>query len=182
MCTLAAAFTAASTAASFVGQQQQTDAYNAAARQNAMNASVAASYKYNDAQHRYVYDQMAANKEAYDASMKGRAATASGIASSGDSGFTGVSLDNLVAASQQQTAENISRIDLKRDEAYDQYNATTKGAQLEAKARSDSMPMKAGPNPLGLAIGMAGAVAGTDRGSQTINNWGNSVWKNVFGG
>lgn len=179
MCDLTAAAMAASSAVSFVGQQQQADSYNAAARQNAMNASVAASYKYNDAQHRYVYDQTAANKEAYDASMKGRAATAAGIASSGDSGFSGVSLDNLVAASQQQTAENISRIELKRDEARDQYNATTKGAELEAKARSDSMPMKSGPNPLGLAIGMATAGLGTEAGRTQFNNFGKSVWNSI---
>lgn len=181
MCELTAALMAAGTAASFVGQQQQADSYNAAARQNAQNAAVAASYKYNDANRRYTYDQAAHVKEAYDATMKGRAATAAGIASSGDAGFSGVSLDNLVAASTQQTAENVNRINMKMDETRDQFNSTVKGTELEAKSRADSMPMRAGPSPLGLAIGMAAAGAGTESGRTAINNWGSSVWKNIIG-
>lgn len=179
MCSIAAAglaMSAASSAASFVGQQQQTDSYNAAARTNANNASIAASYKYNDASRRYTYDEMALQKEAYDAAMRGRASTAAGVASSGDSGFTGISLNNLIGASQQTTAENISRIRMKQDEARDQFNSTVKGAELEAKARTDSMPMKSGPSPLGLAIGMAGSVMGSEFGQKQVK----SVWDQII--
>lgn len=161
MCTVPAAIMAASSVVSFVGQSQQTKAYNDAAAANANNASVAASQKYNDEQRKFVYDSKVNQKEGYEAAMKGRSAYASVVAQSGASGFDAgsISIGSILAAERQKTAENLSRVDLKQDDLTNSFTSRTRSIEAEAQGRINSMPYKAGPNPIGLALNIASAAA-----------------------
>ncbi|CAB4124788.1 hypothetical protein UFOVP63_30 [uncultured Caudovirales phage] len=172
MCTIAAAIGAAGTVAQFAGQQQQADAQNAASEANAASARAAAANKYDASQRRDYFDQISAQKEGYDAAMKGRASIGTANASSGDSGVAGTTLGEIIASGQAQSAENQSRVDMKRADITQSYLDNVKGYQAEAQARINSMPKQDGPNPLGLAIGLASAGA---QGAQ--NGWG---WKMGF--
>ena len=168
MCTIAAAFGALSSVSSFAQQSQQTKDYNAAAAQNAVNASLGAQHKYEDEQRRTIYDEKANQKEGYKAALAGRASVATGVASAGGAGIdaSSITLSNLIAEEDQKTAENLSRVRLKGDDIADSYKSSVRGYQSEAEGRIASMPFKAGPSPLGLAIGIGSQLAtgGTDRG------------------
>ena len=152
-----------SSAAGFMAQQQSASAYNQAAYNNAYAANQAAQYKYQDAQRKYIYDATAVNKEGYDAALRGRAAKATGLAQSADSGFSGVSLDNLLAAEDQKAAENQYRVTAKRDDLGQTYSDSTKAFELEATGRGRSMAMKSMPSPLGLALNIGGDLMDNDK-------------------
>lgn len=173
MCTIAAAFGALSSVASFAGESQAAAEYNNAARQNAVNASLAAQNKYEDAQRKYIYDSKATQKEGYQATLKGRSSVAVGRASAGSAGIdaSSISLANLIAAEEQTAAENISRTRLKQEDLTDSFKSEVRSYEAEAKNRIASMPFKSGPNPLGLAIGIAGSVV---KGGQEKGWWGGS--------
>jgi len=162
MCTLMAAVAAASSAVQFAGQVQATNAYNAQAAAAHRDARIAAVNKYGDIQRRYNYDAKANNQEGYKAAMKGRAETATGIASAGSAGIAGgsLTLDNLIAASQQTAAENEARVQTKRDDMRESFLGQGQSIRAEAQGRINSMPFKQGPNPLGLMINLAGSAVG----------------------
>lgn len=176
MCTLMAALGAASSAVSFMGQVQATNAYNAQAAAAHRDARIAATNKYADEQRRMIYNQKGLNQQGYQAAMKGREATATGIASAGATGVAGgsVTLDNLIAASLQQTAENEARVQTKREDYEESFRGAVKSYEAEAQQRINSMPFKQGPNPLGLMINMAGA------GLQGYNANPNFSMSNMF--
>lgn len=154
MCSIAAA----SAVAGFVGQAQQANAANAQAAQNAALAREAASLKYNTAQRNYSFNAKALNREGFDAELKARDAKAKGLASSGDSGIAGISLANLIAEVDQRNADNLGRLTDKKDNLLQTYKTTTVGIEQEARGRIAAMPMTEGPNPLGLAINLAGVA------------------------
>ena len=156
--TIGTALSIGSTAASFIAQSQNAASQNQAAMNNAANANRAAQFKYEDAQRKYIYDSTAVNKEGYDAALRGRAAKATGLTSSADSGFSGISLDNLLAAEDQKAAENQSRIAAKRDDLTQSYGSSVRGFEEEAKGRASSIAMKTSPSPLGLALNIGGDV------------------------
>lgn len=170
MCSIAAA----SAVAGFVGQQQQASAANAQAAQNAALAREAASLKYSTAQRNFSANSRATNREAFDAELKARDAKAKGNASAGDSGVTGISLTNLIAEVDQRNADNLGRVQDKKDNLLQTYKTTTFGAEQEARARIASMPMTDGPNPLGLAINLAGAAY---ENKQKTGEWFPSLFK-----
>jgi hypothetical protein len=162
MCELMAAMTVASTALSAAGavaqhqgQQASTDAYNASAAQNAMFASTAATRKYNDENTRTYYDMLSINKEGYKAAMRGREAASTARASSGSAGVAGLSVDNIYAAVKQQAAENETNVQLKREDRLLAADARMDSYEAEAQGRINSMPYKAGPDPLALGINLA---------------------------
>jgi hypothetical protein len=162
MCELMAAMTVASTALSAAGavaqhqgQQSATDAYNASAAQNANFASVAATRKYNDENTRTYYDMLSINKEGYKAALRGREASATARASSGSAGVAGLSVDNIYAAVKQQAAENETNVQLKREDRLAAADARMDSYEAEAQGRINSMPYKAGPDPLALGINLA---------------------------
>jgi hypothetical protein len=174
MCTIMAALGAASSVAQFAGQQQATDAYNAQAAAAHRDAGIAASNKYADEQRRLTYDARANQQKGYEAALKGRAAVASGTASAGSAGVAAgsLTLDQLIAASKQKAAENEARVQTKREDMEESFRGRVKSVESEAQQRINSMPFKSGPNPLGLAINIAGAAAG---GMNTSNpGWASS--------
>lgn len=168
MCTIAAALQGASAVAGYVGQVQQTNAYNQQAATNAFYARLGASNKYDASQKRYAFDAKATNREGFQAVMQGREAIARGKAASGDAGISGgsISLANLIAGQRQKIAENVARIDDKQYNLWDTYRSNTEAAKLEAEGRIASMPYRESPSPLGLAINLAGVgmKAGQDSG------------------
>lgn len=159
MCTLMAGLSAASAVVQFAGQQQATDEYNANAAALHRDAGIAASAKYGDLQRKYNYDTKANNQEGYKAAMKARSEKGTLVASAGSSGIRGgsLTLDNLISMSNQVEAENEARVQAKREDAYMSFLSTGKSIEAEAQQRINSTPFKAGPNPLGLAIGLASA-------------------------
>lgn len=159
MCTLMAAVAAAGSAVQFMGQVQATNAYNAQAAAAHRDAGIAASNKYGDIQRRYEYDAKATNQEGYKAALKGRSEAATGIASAGSAGISGgsITLQNLEAMSRQMAAENEARVQTKREDLRESFIGQGQSIQSEAQGRINSMPFKAGPNPLGLAISLASA-------------------------
>lgn len=160
MCTVSAALMAGSAVISHVGKVNETNAYNDAAAANAQQASLAAQRKYDDEQRKFVYDSKVNQKEGYEAAMKGRAATSSAVAQAGAAGFDvgSISVASLIAAERQRTAENLSRVDLKQDDLRYNYDARVDSYEAEAQGRINSMPYKAGPSPLGLAINIGTAA------------------------
>jgi hypothetical protein len=155
-----AAIAAASSAVQFIGQAQATNEYNAQAAAAHRDARIAAANKYGDIQRRFNYDARATNQEGYKAAMKARAEQGTLVASSGAAGVAGgsMTLDNLIAMSQQVAAENETRVQTKRDDAKEAFIGQGQSIQAEAQQRINSMPFKQGPNPLGLAINFASAA------------------------
>lgn len=166
MCDPATAIGAASSIAGYAGQAQAANAANAASLANAQSASIAAGYKYADAGQKFIYDSKALQREANKAVLAGRAAVATGMASSGSTGVAGLSLGALVADTRRQAAENVYVTEEKRDDRYAGLITETKSYEAEAQGRINSMPMRSGPNPLGLAIelGTAGMKGGQNAG------------------
>lgn len=161
MCDVASALMAASSAVSFAGQVSATNAYNAQASVAHRDAEIAATNKYNDLQRKYTYDTKGVNQEGYKAALKGRSEVASGIASAGAAGIApgSLTLDALINAANQTTAENENRIQAKRDDMQDALRGNMESVRAEAQQRINSTPYKEGPNPLGLAINLASAGA-----------------------
>lgn len=162
MCTLMAGLTAASAIVSYAGQQQATDEYNASAAAGRRDAGIAASAKYGDLQRKYVYDAKSTNQEGYKAAMKARSERGTLVASSGAAGIRGgsVTLENLIGMNAQIGAENEARVQAKREDSYMAFTSQGKSIEAEAGQRINALRDKAGPNPLGLAIGLASAGVG----------------------
>jgi hypothetical protein len=155
-----AAIAAASSAVQFMGQAQATNEYNAQAAAAHRDARIAAANKYGDLQRQFNYDAKSTNQEGYKAAMKARAEQGTLVASSGAAGVAGgsITLENLIAMSQQVGAENEARIQAKRDDNKEGFIAKGETVKAEAQQRINSMPFKEGPNPLGLAINFASAA------------------------
>lgn len=159
------AIQAAGAAANFAAQQQATDAYNQQAMVNARDASLAATRKYEDEGRRLGYDARRTQQEGYRATMKGREAIGTAVASAGSSGFdiSSLSVGAILANEEQKLAQNLDSVRTEFDDMKDAYRGRVRGYEAEAQGRINSMPMKAGPNPLGLAINIAGAGLGAYR-------------------
>ena len=159
MCDPVSALMAAQSVVKFGQEKSATDAYNSQAAAAHRDAQMAAGYKYKDSQNKYNFDAKGTNQEGYKAALKARAELGSLQASAGASGIAAgsLTLDNLESMSRQVAAENEARVDLKRDDAKESLVGQLTGIESEAKQRINSMPFKAGPSPLGLAIGLAGA-------------------------
>ena len=160
MCTPMAAIAAASSAVQFMGQVQATNEHNAQAAAAHRDARIAAANKYGDIQRKYNYDAKATNQEGYRAAMKARSEQGTLVASAGGAGVAGgsLTLDNLIAMSQQVGAENEARVQTKREDASEAFIGQGQSIRAEAQQRINSMPFKQGPNPLGLAINFASAA------------------------
>jgi hypothetical protein len=144
----------------YAQQSQAADAKNAYAMANAQSASMAAQRKYEDEQRKFIYDSKVNQKEAYDATLRGRSAVASGVASAGAAGFdaSSISVAGLLAAERQKTAENLSRSSLKQEDLLFNYDARVDSYEAEAQGRINSVPMTTGPSPLALALSIGNDV------------------------
>jgi len=154
-----AGLTAASAIVSYAGQQQATDEYNASAAAARRDAGIAASAKYGDLQRKYNYDAKSTNQEGYKAALKARSELGTLKASAGAAGVAGgsITLENLIGMNAQIGAENEARVQARREDSYMSFVSSGKSIEAEAAQRINSMREKSGPNPLGLAIGLASA-------------------------
>lgn len=163
--------------AQFSNQQHQTDLYNAAAKQNGINASVAAERQYSDEAQKFIYNARQVQQEGYQAVMKGRQAVGQSIASAGAAGFdtSSLSVGDIISGENQKTQWSVDNMHTKMD---DQKNALDSADQTyygQAQGRTNSMPYKAPPSSLGLAIGLASDVAGGIKGSPAGEAWFNNA-------
>lgn len=159
--------------ASFAGAASETANYNAAAAQNAINASLAMTSKTEDEQRRLGYDNKQNIQEGFDAVMKARQAKGTAIASAGSAGLdaSSLSVDAIVSNLANQEAMSELNTKAKVEDQVEAYRGRTKGYYYEAMGRINSMPPKAGPNPLGLAIGIAQSGLNAATNTNTGKNW-----------
>lgn len=143
--------------AGFAGQQQQTDAYNAAAQQNAINAGSAATRKYSDEQRRISQEAKQTNQEGWDAVMKARQAKGTAVASAGTAGMdlSSLSVNSILSNIAFNEANSEYNIADRHDQEEAGYRSNVEAYKAEAQGRINSMPFKEGPSPLGLALGIA---------------------------
>ena len=164
MCGLPAVIGMASSAASFIAEQQATAAYNANARAAHRDASIAAGYKYMDEGRRFAFDAKQLQQEGYDLAIESREAVGTGMASAGSAGVQGLTLGSLLSNTLQKSAENTSRLDTKREDLDLAYDSNVKSYEAEARSTINSMPLRAGPSILGLGINMASSFADKSNG------------------
>lgn len=163
MCTVAAipaALSAAGSVVSFAGKQQAVDDYNANAAVAHRDASLAAQYKYEQEAQRNRYDAKDILIKGFEAVLKGREARATAIASAGASGFdtSSITISSLIDQEANKSARNEAVIKDQLDDLAESYVSRTKGYQMEAQGRINTTPFKSGPNPLELAIDLAGSA------------------------
>lgn len=169
MCGLPAVIGMASSVASFAAQSQATAAYNAQAAAAHRDASIAAGWKYVDESRKYAYDSKQLQQQGYDLAIDAREKVGAGQASAGTAGVQGISLGSLVASSLQKSAENSARLDTQKEDLTLAYDANVKSYEADARSTINSMPFRAGPSPIGLAIDLASSFVG---GSGSNLNFG----------
>lgn len=168
MCDLVTALSVASSAAAFAGQSQAANEQNARNLQAQTDASVAAGWRYYDEGQRFAYNAKAIQQDGYDLSIKARENRASGIASAGTAGVSGLTLGSLVADTFQKEAENKNRLATKREDLGSAYTSTVKSIEAGAQSTINSLPYDPGPSVLGLAINVATPIAKSDWGQSTL--------------
>ena len=161
MCDLMTAVAVGSSVAGYAADSQATATANAQAAAMHRDASIAAGYKYMDEGRRLAYDAKALQQEGYDLAIKSRENIGAGIASAGSSGIAGLSLGALVSNSNQKNAENMSRIDTKREDMGMAYESNVKSYEAEARSAINANPFRAGPSLLNLGIDVASSMVGT---------------------
>jgi len=156
---LSAGTSAASAGLKFIGDSQATSAYNANALAAQNEARLATVRKYGDLQTKYNYDMRATNQEGYKVALKAREEGASGVSSAGSAGIAGgsLTLDNLIAQTRQQAAQNEANVQAKRDDMTESLRAGVASTEAEGKQRISQTPLKVEPSILGLGINMASA-------------------------
>jgi hypothetical protein len=144
-----------------------TKAYNSQAKQNAVNASVAASHNYELEGRRYSYDIRQMQQEGFQQAMKARQATGTAIASAGSSGLegSGHTVNAILSDIDQQEAINEANTATKMEDRREGYTSAVQHYEAEAQGRINSMPLKSTPSPLGAILGIA--TAGLDATAST---------------
>lgn len=143
--------------AGFAGKQQEVDNYNAAAKQNAINANIAATNKYTDEGRRLQYESKEVNQEGYEAVMKARQAKGTAVASGVSSGIdvSSLSLNSIMSSIENDESRSADAVQTRHDANEDTFRARGRTYEAEAQGRINSMPFKEGPSPLGLVLGIA---------------------------
>lgn len=173
MTAISVGLSAASSAAGFAGQQSQTNSYNAAAKQNAINASVAATHQYEDEGRRLISDAKQTNNEGYQAIMKARQAKGTVMASAGTSGMDAgsLSVDSILAGISSDEANSGYAVASRHDDGEANYRSAGRGIEAQAQGRINSMPFKDGPSPLGMALSIGTDALGSISKSPTGKKW-----------
>ena len=157
----------------FAGDQAAADANNQAVLVNAQNAELAAANAEGDQGRAFSYNMKEVQQQGYKAVMQGRESQGMAQASAGSSGFGGDSntLGAILDNEDQKTANNLSDMRTKQDDQENSIRSEYRADWQTAKARIDSMPMKSGPSPAALGLGIAGEMFGGFTGSKTGKNW-----------
>lgn len=173
MTAISAGLSAAGGAASFMGQQQATDDYNATARQNAINANLATTQQYTDEQRKMTADAQQTNQQGYAAEMKARQAVGAAKASTGSAGLdmSSLSVNSILSDLHNQEAQNEYAVQDRHENEAVNYNSRTNAEQLQAQGRINTMPYKDGPSPLGAALSIGSSVFGAVAKSPKAQSW-----------
>lgn len=178
MCTIMAALGAAlsgvQSIAGFAGQSQAADAANAQAAAAHRDALISYQNKVGDLQRQYIYNERAAQQKGYAATLKGRAAAATGLASSGSAGVgaNSITLEQLMNDERQVTAENLNRVRSQQEDLKDQYIGQSISAQYDAQGRINSVPFRMGPNPASLGLQLAAGGINAFNQQNYFTAWG----------
>jgi uncharacterized membrane protein len=153
---IGAGLSAAGQVAGFMGQQQATDAYNDSAKQNAINANLAATQQYTDEQRKTLADAKQTNQQGYQAAIQARQAVGAAKASVGSAGMdmSSLSVNSILSNLHNQEAQSEYAVQDRHDQEVAGYNSRTTGEEMQAQGRINSMPYKNSPSPLGLALGI----------------------------
>jgi hypothetical protein len=141
-------------------QVQQTKEHNQKVGLNLIRANEAASSIYGDLGRRFTYESRANQLEANAATMAGRQAIGTSLASAGSSGFTGSSLTvgGVMADEQRRIAENEQTYALKQDDLRSAFTSEGKRVQAQAQDRINSMSYQSAPSGSVLGLNIANTV------------------------
>lgn len=164
---------AAGQVAGFAAKQQAVDKANAEARQNAINANVAATQQYGDAGRKLSMDAKKINQEGYKAEMAARQAAGTARSSGASSGIDirSGTMKGILAAMAQDNAMDQYNVKTNLDAAKDTYSQTTKQAKAQAEGRINSMPMRDDPSPVGMMLGIATNAFDSISSTKQGKNW-----------
>lgn len=164
---------AAGMVAEHQGQQRQVDAHNAAAAQNAINASLAGQRQYEDEDRRLIYDNRMAMREGYQAVKQARQAQGTARASTGTAGFdmASVSVNNILSSLASEEGDARFTSVLRSKDLQAARDSRVRSHEAQAQGRINSMPMKQGPSGAALGLGIATAGFGAFKNSPTGKNW-----------
>jgi len=143
--------------AGFQAEQQAVKAHNAAAKQNAINAGLAATRKYTDEGRVLAHEAKETNQEGFDAIMKARQAQGTGVASAGTAGMDLASgtVQAVLSDINRQEADTQYRVQDRHDRGKENYLSKVEQHKAEAQNRINSMPLKPKPSPIGMILGIA---------------------------
>lgn len=170
---LASGLSAIGQGASFIGQQNATNQYNAAAKQNAINASLAAQRQYEDEGRRYFYNNKQNLQQGFQTEMKARQARGTAVASAGTAGIdaSSISVQSILNDIDQQQAANDGVLRDKQEDAESAFRSRVDSYEAQAQGRINSMPFKEGPSPLALGLGIADAGLDSFSSTKYGKNW-----------
>ncbi len=152
------AISAATTVTDYMAQAQQTETHNQMVRQNQEAAQANLRNEYAAVQTRQLQEEDAAAVEKQSVSREATAARATAMASAGESGVTGLTVDALLADIYGKEATYKDRVSQNTGFTTDNLKAEMKGLQAKAQDRINGIAPMNGPNPLAsaLKIGAAG--------------------------
>lgn len=159
------ALSAASTAASYVGQMQAAQATERANTENRNNALKAMELNWEQLDARTIQEREAAATEKANAARQVRGAKATAQVSAAESGTGGLSVDALLGDIQANYDRYASGVDTNVDYSLAQLQMEKRGARASGIDRINSAPRGQKPSLLGagLQIGAAGLNYATDR-------------------
>jgi hypothetical protein len=147
---------AASTAAGFIGQQQQYKGQMAMYKQNAQNAQEAAVSQYAHTQNRWLQDRSAASLEKQNANIEAMEARATAAAAGGEGGVQGNSLTQLLGSYYSKQGRYTAAVDQNYQMSRDYLWASMDQTKNQAQSQINAMPRPQKPSFLDAAIRIAG--------------------------
>lgn len=165
MCDVTAAVQGAQAVQQHQEERKRIDAENAAANANISSGREDYNYKNNANQKDFELNSRGVNQSKFDQVLATRAAIATAKTSAADSGTMGNSVDGLLASVMQKGARNVNRLDDDQTANELNYERTGYSNQKNMEQIIASNPLKAGPNPLGVVLGIGGAAGGYDNRS-----------------
>lgn len=155
------AVSAASTVMGFAAQSAQADAQTAAWKQNYTNALAAARDDQNQLSLRQMQEGDAASQKTQMENIQVAQKSASVEAAAASGGVSGISVDSLVNDVSHQGDLNKTAIQRNFEATVSQLQTQKDATNDTAKSRINSMQPGTPPNPLSLAVGLAGDALGS---------------------
>lgn len=156
MCTISAAVSIASSVVGFMGQQDEYDARAQQWQQNRQNALAAGRDDQQAIQLRMIQEQEALTQQQHLTEIEGAEVAAEAEVSAANSGVSGVSLQNILKGIHQKVSmKRAANLENYKNTAI-QLSAQMKATNTDIENRINSVAKPSAPNPLGLALTVAG--------------------------